>query len=382
MKILIVTHYFLPHMGGIEIVAYNQAKELVKLGHNVTIVSSKIGDEPEEEIIDGIKVRRIKVFNWFEKKWGVPYPVFSSNLKKILKEEIKDAEIINIHGQVYSSSSVTMKLCKKLNKKFILTQHNTYIKYKNPVFRLIETIADKTVGRRIISSASEIIAVSNSTKDYVYSIYPTENISLIYNGVDLKKFNSKRVEPKKEGSFTCFTVRRIVFKNGIDTFLEVAKSFKDNKDINFVLGGKGPDMGLVQDYIQENKLSNVNVLGFIADKDLPNYYSSSDVFILPSKTGEGFPMVVIEAFASGVPVIGTNTGGQIEVIKDNQTGFIVDSERPDAIKEKIDILMKNKNLLNKLSLNCQEIASKEFSWDNNIKRLLEIYRRNKNESKK
>ena len=80
MKILIATHYFLPHKGGIEFVAYNQAKELVKKGHQVTIVSSKIGNEPEEEIMDGIKVRRVKAWNYFEDKQGVPYPIYSPKI--------------------------------------------------------------------------------------------------------------------------------------------------------------------------------------------------------------------------------------------------------------------------------------------------------------
>lgn len=71
MKIFIVPHYFLPHTGGIEFVAYNQARELVKQGYEVTIVGSKIGDEPKEEIMDGIKIRRSRVWNFFERKYGM-----------------------------------------------------------------------------------------------------------------------------------------------------------------------------------------------------------------------------------------------------------------------------------------------------------------------
>ena len=71
-KILIVPHYFLPHTGGIEFVAYNQAKELVKQGHDVTIVGSKIGNElEEEEVMEEIKIKRSRVWNFFEENYGI-----------------------------------------------------------------------------------------------------------------------------------------------------------------------------------------------------------------------------------------------------------------------------------------------------------------------
>ena len=71
MKILIIPHYFLPHTGGIEFVAYNQARELVKQGHDVTIVGSRIGDELKEEVIEGIKIKKSRVWNFFEENYGM-----------------------------------------------------------------------------------------------------------------------------------------------------------------------------------------------------------------------------------------------------------------------------------------------------------------------
>lgn len=84
-------------------------------------------------------------------------------------------------------------------------------------------------------------------------------------------------------------------------------------------------------------------------------------------------MVVIEAFASGLPVIGTNTGGQIEVIRDDQTGFIVEPNEPKQIAKKIEYLYENKELLEEMSKNCRKLIEKEFSWGKNVDKLLSVY---------
>jgi glycosyltransferase involved in cell wall biosynthesis len=382
MKILILTHYFQPHIGGIEIVAYNQAKEIVRRGHQVTIITSKIGEEAEQEIIDGIKVIRVKALNFFENHFGVPYPIFYPKLLLRLKEEIKDSDLINTHGIVWMQSFFGAIISRIFQKPIVLNQHNTYINYKNPILRLIEKIADNTIGRYTLNSADHIVAVSEETKKYVLSIAKKlNNISILYNGVNFKRFKpirNKKIVRKKfkinPEVFICLTIRRITFKNGIDTFLQVAKFFnKKREDILFVLGGKGPDTDIVKKYIKENHLSNVKLIGFISDEELPYYYALSDIFILPSKTGEGFPMVVIEAFASGLPVIGTNTGGQIEVIRDDQTGFIVEPNEPKQIAKKIEYLYENKELLEEMSKNCRKLIEKEFSWGKNVDKLLSVY---------
>jgi glycosyltransferase involved in cell wall biosynthesis len=382
MKVLILTHYFQPHIGGIEIVAYNQAKGLVKRGHQVTIITSKIGEEVEKEIVDGIKVIRVKALNFPEKYLRVPYPIFYPKLLLRLKEEIKDSDVINTHGIVWMHSFFSAIISRIFQKPIVLSQHNTYINYKNPVLRIIEKIADNTIGRYTLNSADHIIAVSGETKKYVLSIAKKlNNISILYNGVNFKRFKpirNKKIVRKKfkinlEG-FICLTIRRITFKNGIDNFLQVAKSFnKKRKDMLFVLGGTGPDTEMVKKYIRENHLSNTKLLGFVSNEELPDYYALSDIFILPSKTGEGFPMVVIEAFASGLPVIGTNTGGQIEVIRDNQTGFIVEPNEPKQISKKIEYLSENKKLLKEMSKHCRKLIEKEFSWGKNVDKLLSVY---------
>lgn len=380
MKILIITHYFLPHTGGIENVAYNQAKGLIKKGHKVTVLSSLVGTTKSSENIEGIKVKRIKVINFLEKRIGLPYPIFHLSSFREIRNEILKNDVIQIHGHVFMTSVIGAYFAKRYNKPTVVTQHNTFVYYENFIIRTVETIADKTLGKYTFSKGKKIIAVSHKTQKYVESITGvSKKIVVEYNGINVERFGKKidkKAFKKKLGvgdKFVCFTVRRITYKNGIDTILEVAEKLKNEKII-FLIGGKGPEFAKVQEIIKENNLKNVKLLGFISDADLPKYYSISDLFILPSKQGEGFPLVVLEAFASGVPVIATKSGGHEEVIKNGINGYLVNVDKPAEILKRIDYLFENFSLLRKMSKECYELARKNFSWNTNINSLDLIYK--------
>jgi len=174
-----------------------------------------------------------------------------------------------------------------------------------------------------------------------------------------------------ENKFVCLTIRRLTFKNGIETFIDSAK-LCDQKKTLFLLGGTGPDKGKIEQYIKDNNVNNVKLLGFVKDEDLASIYALSDVFILPSIQGEGFPMVVLEAFSSGIPVIATKSGGHTEIIKDAKTGFLVEINNPQQIQTKVEYLMSNRRLLQILSKNCRTLITSQLDWGKNIAQLVNL----------
>ena len=380
MKILIVSHYYKPHVGGIENVVFNQAKQLAKDGHKVTILTSKTGGERSLSNQHGIKILRVKVWNILENTLGIPYPLFSTRLLNMVKSEVATNDVIHIHGHVYVTSVVTAYYAKKLSKKIIITQHNTFIAYKNPLTRLLQHLADKTLGKFTLTNSEKIISVSKETQQYVKSLIKNEKeIRIMYNGIDFQRFNRKvktsiiknRLRIKDE--FVCFTVRRVTFKNGIDTLLRVAKDLK-NKEIVFVIGGTGPDLEKARRYIELNKLNNVRLLGYIPDSELPSYYALADVFILPSKNGEGFPIVVLEAFASGTPVIATKSGGHVEFIKKDKNGFLVEIDNSSQISMAIKYLKRNKAIRYEMGKYSQNLVRNYFTWKKNVVALNKLYK--------
>ena len=168
------------------------------------------------------------------------------------------------------------------------------------------------------------------------------------------------------------TVRRLVFKNGIDTLIECANiAAKKNPNIIFLVVGKGPDQSSVQMRAQQLGIeNNFRFTGFVKDEDLPFYYNAADFFVLPSKSGEGLPLVALEAMACGLPVIATNVGGISEILME-KWGKLVPPNQPELLAKavlefaNVDFSSRRKEL--------RAVMEEKFSWDKNVESLVEIY---------
>jgi glycosyltransferase involved in cell wall biosynthesis len=376
-RLCIVTHTFLPHVGGIEKVVYEQSKRLKKRQYDPFVVTSRMGT-PQKYAYDGISVECYESLNTGF-KLGIPYPIPSITSCPTFFKAAKQSQIIHAHGHPYMSSLAAAKLAKLYSKPFILTQHNTFIDYDN-IFDTVERLNDLAIGKETLRKADKIIAISEATKKYVLSLgAKPEKVIVIHNGVDLARFRQikgKREEIRlKHGisakSTVVLTVRRLVYKNGVDTLLEAAAlAVKKNPNIVFLVVGKGPDQNSVKDRAAQLGIErNFLLAGFVSDEDLPSYYNAADFFVLPSKSGEGLPLVALEAMACGLPVIATNVGGIREVLVE-AFGRLVAANNPEALGEAVYDYSK-KDFSNRSEL--RQIIEEKFSWDANVDRLTEIY---------
>src|SRR4030067_1020839 len=187
-RLLIVTHTFLPHVGGIERVVYEQGKRLLRGGVDVTVLTSKM-HTANSYVVDGIKVRCYDSLNAaFD--LGIPYPIPQINSFKTFLKCVNESDLIHVHGHPYLSSLYAAKLAKSYAKPVILTQHNTFIEYENAFWDHVEWLNDASVGKQVIKNSDRIIAVSNATKRYVHSLGadPAETSGL-HNGVDVDRFH-------------------------------------------------------------------------------------------------------------------------------------------------------------------------------------------------
>jgi glycosyltransferase involved in cell wall biosynthesis len=146
---------------------------------------------------------------------------------------------------------------------------------------------------------------------------------------------------------------------------------KKNANLVFLVIGKGPDLAEVKERIIQLKLEkNIRLLGFIPDEELPLYYNTADFFILPSKSGEGLPLVSLEAMACGLPVIATKVGG-VEEIMEKNFGIIIPPNNPNSLEEAIlDFSKRDFSIVKKDLRLAMEL---KHSWDKNVKKLIKIY---------
>ncbi len=377
-RLCIVTHTFLPHVGGIEKVVNEQSKRLLNKNFKPMIVTNRIGT-PKKYMVDGVNVECYESLNTGF-RLGIPYSIPTVGSFPTFLKAVNKSKIIHAHGHPYLTSLAAGKIAKMYGKPFVLTQHNTFIEYNN-MFDEVERLNDLTVGKQNLRDADKIIAVSGATKDYVLSLGANpKKVKVIYNGVDLTKFRplaGKRMEMRRklgipQNAIVVLTVRRLVYKNGVDTLIEGATiAVKKNPRIVFLAVGKGPDSDGVKLRIKQLGIEdNFKLAGFVSDTDLPSYYNAADLFVLPSKSGEGLPLVALEAMACALPVIATDVGGIREVLKEDY-GKLVPPSQPERLAEAILDFAHQDFSQRKLEL--RAMMEEKFSWDTNVERLVEIY---------
>jgi glycosyltransferase involved in cell wall biosynthesis len=377
-KLCIVTHTFLPHVGGIEKVVNEQSKRLRMKNFDPMIITNRIGT-PQKYSVDGVAVECYNSLNTGF-RLGIPYSIPTVNSFPTFLKAVNQSKIVHAHGHPYLTSLAAGKLARIYSKPFILTQHNTLIEYNN-FFDNVENLNDLTVGKQNLEGADKIIAVSDATKDYVLRLgAKPKKVVVLHNGVDLAKFKplaGKREEMRRKlgipmDAVVVLTVRRLVYKNGVDTLIEGANiAVKKNQRIVFLAVGKGPDSESVKLRIYELGIEgHFKLAGFVSDEDLPIYYNAADVFVLPSKSGEGLPLVALEAMACALPVIATDVGGIREILMPDY-GKLIPPNKPELLAKAIldfaamDFSSRKKEL--------RAMMEEKFSWDKNVERLVEIY---------
>jgi len=377
-RLCIVTHTFLPHTGGIERVVNEQSKRLLQRNFEPMVVTNRIGTA-KNYVVDGVNVECYESLNTGF-RLGIPYSIPTVTSFKTFLKAVKSSKIVHAHGHPYLTSLIAAKLAKRYNKPFVLTQHNTFIEYDS-IFDDVERLNDLAVGKETLKEADRIITVSNATKDYVLSLGAKPNkIKVSHNGVDLDRFRpliGKREEMRRklgiaQDAIVALTVRRLVYKNGVDTLIESANiAVRKNPKITFLVVGKGPDLSNVQTTIRQLGIeNNFRLTGFVKDEDLPFYYNTADFFVLPSKSGEGLPLVALEAMACGLPVIATNVGGIGEILMEDY-GKLVPTNQPQQLAKAVLEFANIDFSSRKLELRAR--IEEKFSWDKNVETLIGIY---------
>ena len=378
-RICLVTHFFPPHIGGIEKVSYEQSKRLTEAGYEIDVLTSKTKGQNKHP------AKGIRVFAYPSLKiaeiFGIPYPILTVKAYKKFAKIIKKCDLVHAHGHVYMSSYLAGKLAKKYKKPFIVTQHNTFIDYKSWL-NTLEHLNDVTIGKSVLKRADRIFTVSKETMKYVLRLGADKaKTSVMYNGVDTNCFYSVQKEKSRKklglpkNRKIIFSARRLVYKNGLDTLIESAHLVaQDNPDILFVVAGNGPSRKLIENRIKELGIEdNIKLTGFVPDEQLPVYYNAADYFVLPSGSGEGLPLVLLEAMACGLPVIATTVGGTPEIIEHMKNGVLVPPRNPEAIAEALSKLLAQENLGKKIGEEAKKKIQNRFSWEENVRQLKEAY---------
>lgn len=297
MRVLLVSHYTLPHYGGIEVVVENLARGLVERGHEVRVLSSRIAG-PAREVRHGFEVVRVPAWNFLE-RWAVPYPLFAPRLFSEARALVLWADVVHAHGFLYQSTLVALWVARMAGRPGVLTEHAGFVRYDRWFWNALQAVAIHTLGRLSVSLASAVVVVGPRALSLVQRLAPPNRpVRLILNGVDTRVFHPVPPEEKErirrslgwDRRPKVLSVGRLVPRKGIDLLLSV---LDDRYDV--VLCGRG-DMPLPE-------RPGLLVYRSPDGETLRRIYQAADVYVLASHSEGAFPLSAQEAMACGLPVI-------------------------------------------------------------------------------
>jgi glycosyltransferase involved in cell wall biosynthesis len=318
-------------------------------------------------------VHKVAASNVLEDRLRLPYPLYSPRLFGVVSDLARDADVVLAHTHTFMTTVAAARAARRNGKPFVLIQNNPYIEYRFPL-DLVQKGADATIARFTVRSADRLIAISEFTARYVERLAPNRRVTIMHLGTDRERFSpvdrDRRVEIRRRlglpvDAFVALTVRRLFYRNGLDTLLDATVDLRDHANLHVVIGGAGPERNEIEERIRRDGLSNVHLMGFIPDADLPDYYRAADVFVLPTRTAEGFGLVLMEAAATGIPSIATDSGAPREIVDDGETGLLVPPGSPRELAAAIARLHDAPDLLASMSRAALD-KSAEFTWDRSI----------------
>lgn len=265
-----------------------------------------------------------------------------------------------IHAHAFMSAFPAKIVSILRNKKIILTIHGSGLKVINDLYKKdLSSLLAKIIEHTIFFGIKYDKQISVS-RDFLK--FKNKNSTVhISNGIDLTKFDKYRNTLDKS-TFHILFVGRLSKQKGLIYLLKAfRKVIKIKKNIILKIVGDGPEKETLLNYTKKYKLeTNVKFLGKLEGDKIINKYKSSNILILPSLY-EGQALVMLEAWASKIPVIATPVGDSPYIIKENINGFFIKPKDAESIKNKIIEVSKNKNLEN-IGVNGYLTVKKNNNW--------------------
>ena len=228
-------------------------------------------------------------------------------------------------------------------------------------------------------SAKTLTNSSETFKVCLESGLNREKLGIIPFGVDMNFFRPINVE-KDKNIFQILSVGYLIERKGFEYLIKAMENvLKVHNNVKLMIVGSGPLetklKTLIKDLILEN---NIQIISNVTDEGLLKLYNSSDIFVLPSIVDsegntEGLGVVLLEAMACKIPVIGSNIGGIPDIVHNGETGLLVLEKDKLEISRAIIKLIENENLRERISVSGYKMVKKHFNWDIIAKKYITVY---------
>jgi len=365
--------------------------ELIKMGNEVTLITTEIGEIWKPIIPDKLEIITI---GCVIKTGNRDLDLFLQHhdVARMHRYLNNNFDIINIHNYPSPIASALAKKLKGLNTP-VVYQCNEPPRFLYDLYE--ETIKNSSIIKKIgisifapflkkldkwgVSKVDEIISISKFMQRYIKEIYKRDN-TFIMPGIEIDRFrpdidgNKVRSKYAKDRDFIILTSNVLHIRKRIDILIKaVPYVLKKHKNLKVIITGTGPEKTKLENLIKKLDLQkNVFLTGFIPVEDLPKYYAACNVFVFTAirEPQIGSPA---EALASGKPVIAPNDGSPAETIIEGKTGFLYKPLDEKDLARKIIWCIENKDYLKKMSKDCRKWVEENMTWEKMAKETYKVF---------
>lgn len=364
MNILMVNYEYPPLGGGGGVFNMQLAEELSK-NHNITVVTTKFGNDIPNEVVNRVELIRVPVIMRTDQNAATVLSMLSffptslwTGYKQLKKRSF---DIIHSMFAIPSAPSGVL-LSKKFHVPHVLSilggdiydPSKKLSPHKAPILHY-------TV-KKMIEESDKVVALSNDIKKRAIDYYcASKNIDVIHLGIPKPFFIEKAREyfGFKPDDTLLITVGRLIPRKSLGDLINVIGILKDS-NIKLVVIGDGPERkNLVELASSLNVSDRIIFSGYISDEEKFQLLNISDSYVSSSQH-EGFGIVFLEAMALGLPIICYDRGGQADFLIDGKTGFLVDCGDREMLKKRIQIL-------------CQDMVKRKMISEYNSKYIEDFY---------
>ena len=385
INLLMLADVFFPDtIGGAGRVLYHLSLELSRKGHEVHIITRKTGRnlQSHQKLNTNLFVHR--------------FPTTYGDSPGFLLSEIKNSfflvkklarriafDMVCVHQSLVAIGPILSRCLQRIpivyyfhspwHEEFLIKRQKDNIRAGKKAIAVAFIM--RWIEKLIMSNAAKVIVMSQYTFNKVLEIhhYPKKKIKKIPGGVDLNRFSlpaGRKIAAKGAAELPLdkiifLTVRNLVPRMGIENLIEAFNRSNTLRQKGLLLiGGKGFLEDRLRAIVKEYNLQgSIHFLGHIPEENLTQIYQAADFFVLPTRKLEGFGLVILEAMASGTPVLGTPVGAIPELIGSFDRILICDGPGWRDLKGKMEEVLENPERFKFDPEICRKFVEENFSWE-------------------
>ena len=366
-NILVVSTFFAPHVGGVEVYTERLFSRLASRYREarITLLVLNTDDAPEYERVSGIDVYRMPCF-----RFPSVNPFFSpfELVKMIRKIDIDSFDIVITQCRYYFLTNALGAIARYRKIPLIHIEHNAgFMKHGNPFIQVAAWSYDRLLGPLVLRRSRVIICVSEGVRKFLLKAFHMDAHRLLVreSGIDTDGWNQVEHVPHEDYFPVLAYVGRLIESKGILLLLESVRNLKAKYPrIHLFVAGSGQDEDRVKCAISEYGLDRqVSLLGNINHDAMRNLYRSVDILINPSYYPEGLQITLLEAACSGLAIVTTDVSGANELFRDGDSALIVEQNNMSALERGIVRLLEDSELRRRLGERARQEVSEVFSWE-------------------